>query len=240
MGKRADVREAENRPAARTAEIDTEHVLISAAADQSIRWQPGERLDQLFEERCLRLREAGQAERLAVDAGDLTLSYDELDSRANQLARHLRLRGALPGDRIALLFDQPIYSYIAMLAVLKIHAAYVPLDIGFPLDRLSYIVKDSGTSLVLALQGLRDRIPDFPVPCLYLDEEQDGIGEHESGQLSARRRDPAPTSSRTSSTPRVRPAGPRALRSIRRESATSFGLLRMSTESVVMTGCTRA
>lgn len=185
MGKRADVREAVNRPAARTAEIATEHVLISAAADQSVRWQPGERLDQLFEERCATLRAAGQADHLAVDAGPLTLTYDELDSRANQLARHLRLSGARPGDRIALLFDQPVYSYIAMLAVLKIHAAYVPLDIGFPLDRLSYIVQDSGASRVLSLSGLRDRMPDFPVPCLYLDEEEGSIGTQDSGQLSA-------------------------------------------------------
>ena len=184
MGKRADVREAVNRPATRTAAIPNDHVLISAAADQSIRWQPGERLDQLFEQRCTSLREAGQGDRLAVDAGATTLTYPELDARANQFARYLRLRGALPGDRIALLFDQPIYSYIAILAVLKIHAAYVPLDIGFPLDRLSYIVEDSGASLVLSLSTLGDRLPDFAVPVLYLDEEHGSIGDQESGQLS--------------------------------------------------------
>ena len=51
---------------------------------------------------------------------------------ANQLARHLLVCGARPGDRIALLFDQPWRAYVAMLAVLKIHAAYVPLDPGSP------------------------------------------------------------------------------------------------------------
>jgi len=158
------------------------------AADQSIRWAPGERLDQLFEEQCDRLREAGQGDHLAVDAGEFTLTYDELDSRANQLARYLSDCGARPGGRVALLSDQPVYSYIAMLAVLKIHAAYVPLDVGFPPDRLSYIVDDSAASLVLSLSALRDRMPDFPVPCLYLDEEQDDIRAQASHSLSEEER----------------------------------------------------
>ena len=67
-----------------------------------------------------------------MDAGDVVLTYTQLDERANQLARHLLVSGARPGDRIALLFDQPWRAYVAMLAVLKIHAAYVPLDPGFP------------------------------------------------------------------------------------------------------------
>ena len=56
----------------------------------------------------------------------------ELDARANQLARHLLRRGIGPGDRLALLFDDPVHAYVAMLAVLKAGAAYVPLDPGFP------------------------------------------------------------------------------------------------------------
>ena len=116
-------------------------VLTSAAPDQTARWHQGERLDQLFEDRCDRLREEGLDAQLAVDAGDMVLSYLELDGRANQLARHLLECGARPGDRIALLFDEPWRAYVAMLAVLKIRAAYVPLDPGFPPDRLKYIVE---------------------------------------------------------------------------------------------------
>jgi non-ribosomal peptide synthetase-like protein len=158
--------------------------VLATTADQRIRWRPGDRLDQLFEAQCDRLRDAGQGSRLAVDAGDTVLTYDELDSRANQLARHLRARGARPGDRIALLFDQPEYSYIAMLAVLKVHAAYVPLDAGFPADRLSYIVADSGATLVLSLAALRGRLRDVPAPILYLDEDEGSISVQGSGRLS--------------------------------------------------------
>ena len=87
------------------------------------------------------MRSYGRADHLAVDAGDVTLTYGELDARANQLARHLLASGARAGDRIALLFDQAVHSYVAMLAVLKINAAYVPLDVGFPADRIAYIVE---------------------------------------------------------------------------------------------------
>ena len=80
-------------------------------------------------------------DRLCVDAPrTLALTYAEVDARANQLARHLLLRGIGPGHRVALLFDDPVQAYVAMLAVLKAGAAYVPLDPGFPADRIAYIV----------------------------------------------------------------------------------------------------
>src|SRR5262245_27706017 len=58
------------------------------------------RLDKLFEERCDRIRECDPADQLAVVADGVSLTYDDLDRRANQLARYLRLREAGPGDRI--------------------------------------------------------------------------------------------------------------------------------------------
>ncbi len=75
-----------------------------------------------------------------VDAPGAALTYAEVDARANQLARHLLVRGIGSGDRVALLFDDPVQAYVAMLAVLKAGAAYVPLDPGFPADRIAYIV----------------------------------------------------------------------------------------------------
>ena len=96
-------------------------------ADQHLRWRPGERLEHLFEQRCERT-----PDRLGVDAPGAALTYAEVDARANQLARHLLVRGIGPGDRVALLFDDPVQAYVAMLAVLKAGAAYVPLDPGVP------------------------------------------------------------------------------------------------------------
>ena len=134
------------------------------------RWRTGERLDHLFEARCDGNRKNGRGDHLAVNAGDVVLTYDQLDARANQLARHLLACGAQTGDRIGLLFDQSVQSYVGMLAVLKINAAYVPLDVGFPLDRLSYIVQDAGVRLVLSLSHLRERVGDLDATLLCVDE----------------------------------------------------------------------
>ena len=129
------------------------------------------------------MREDGSGNQLAVDAGDIVLTYAQLDERANQLARHLLASGARPGDRIALLFDQPWRSYVAMLAVLKIHAAYVPLDAGFPSDRLQYIVEDATAAMVLTLSYLKDLLPEVAAVTVCLDEAQLEIDGKDSSRM---------------------------------------------------------
>ncbi|MFD3445180.1 Pls/PosA family non-ribosomal peptide synthetase [Microbacteriaceae bacterium 4G12] len=157
--------------------------LISAEADQAVRWSPGERLDQLFEDRCDRLREQGLGGQVAVDAGEIVLTYAQLDARANQLARHLLKRGARPGDRIALLFDQPWRSYVAMLAVLKIRAAFVPLDAGFPSDRLRYIIEDADVEMVLTLAHLDTLLPEVAAPTVCIDTDEAAVDAESPARL---------------------------------------------------------
>lgn len=159
-------------------------VLASSREHKGIRWEPGERLEQLFEGVCDQLRESGRQGHVAVDTGDDVLTYDELDGQANSLARHLLQRGARPGDRIALLFDHALPAYTAMLASLKIGAAYVPLDPGFPSDRLAYITNDADVSLVLTLTSLKDRLSETAVPLLCLDRERFFIERHDSSRLT--------------------------------------------------------
>jgi non-ribosomal peptide synthetase-like protein len=126
-------------------------VVGCAGYDDSIRWRPGQRLERLFERQADEL-----GDRPALDTGDQTLSYRDLDARANQLARFLIRDGLRPGDRVALLSDQPVDGYVGMLAVLKAHAAYVPLDNGFPKDRIDYIIEDAGVSMVLTRAFLEE------------------------------------------------------------------------------------
>jgi non-ribosomal peptide synthetase-like protein len=161
-------------------------VLVAKDAPHGWRNSRGDRLDLLFEERCDYMSSYGGADRLAVDTGDVQLTYDELDRQANQLARYLRARGVSPGDRVALLFDQPVNSYIGMLAVLKVNAAYVPLDVGFPADRMAYIVSDAHVSLVLSLSGVAERVPDLlklGAPVVYVDQIAQLLAEQDSRRL---------------------------------------------------------
>jgi non-ribosomal peptide synthetase-like protein len=143
---------AETRPGSR--ECLDGLVLTCAGYGDTVRWRDGERLEQVFEGRCDELRRRGQGGHLAVDAGEVTLTYAQLDARANQLARFLVRRGVRPGNRVGLLFDEAVDSYVGMLAVLKAHAAYVPLDAAFPADRLAFIAADAGLRLVLTRSRL--------------------------------------------------------------------------------------
>ncbi|HZA16247.1 MAG TPA: Pls/PosA family non-ribosomal peptide synthetase [Pseudonocardiaceae bacterium] len=126
--------------------------------------------------------------RLAVDADDTALTHGQLDARANQLARYLLAQGARPGDRIGLLFDHAVHSYLGMLAVLKINAAYVPLDVGFPADRVSFIVGDADAGMVVSLGHLRDRVGHLPVTLLCVDEAAAQISACPDQRLTAAER----------------------------------------------------
>jgi non-ribosomal peptide synthetase-like protein len=130
------------------------------------------------------MREKGRGDHLAVDAGEVVLTYDQLDARANQLARYLLAQGVQSGDRIGLLFDQAVYSYVGILAVLKINAAYVPLDVSFPPDRLSYIVQDAGVRFVLSLSHVRDRLQHVAVMLLCVDEVEALVAAEDDQRLT--------------------------------------------------------
>jgi amino acid adenylation domain-containing protein len=158
-------------------------VLENTEFAQDIRWRPGERLEQLFEEQCDRMREAGLAHHLAVDAEDEVLTYQQLDGRANRLARYLLDLGVGPGGRVALLVDRAVQAYVGMLAVLKAGAAYVPLDAGFPPDRLSYIVADAGVGVVLSVEHLRPHLGAVGVEVVCLDAVASEIEAHDDGRL---------------------------------------------------------
>ena len=170
---------------------DCPPVLVASGHPTGIRNRPGTRLNELFEELVDWMRSYESPGHLAVDAGTVTLTYPELDECANQLARHLLAQGARPGDRIGLLFDRPVCSYVGMLAVLKINAAYLPLDVGFPPDRIAYILSDAGVRFALSMSHLRDRVEgleDVAPGLLYLDQAVDSITRLDRTRLTSAER----------------------------------------------------
>jgi amino acid adenylation domain-containing protein/non-ribosomal peptide synthase protein (TIGR01720 family) len=99
-------------------------------------------------------------ESTAVVFGSTSVSYAELDARANRLARLLVERGVRPDELVGVCFERGLDLIVAQLGVLKAGAAYLPLDPGYPVERLDFMLRDSGTSTVVAQPSLRDRLPD--------------------------------------------------------------------------------
>ncbi|MFF0149403.1 amino acid adenylation domain-containing protein [Amycolatopsis sulphurea] len=99
---------------------------------------------ELFERRV-----AAAPDAPSLTVGDTTLSYVDLDCRANRLARRLRAEGVRPGHRVAINLDRGVDLFIAMWAVLKSGGAYVPLDPAYPPDRLAYMLADSDPATVI-------------------------------------------------------------------------------------------
>lgn len=102
------------------------------------------RLHHVFETRCDLTPAA-----TALECGRLRLTYAGLDARANRLAHLLRGMGFGCGSRIAILLPRSVNMYVALLAVGKAGAAFVPIDPQSPPDRVGYILGDAGVDLVL-------------------------------------------------------------------------------------------
>src|SRR5208337_1326145 len=80
----------------------------------------------------------------AVISGKQTLSYSALDAQTNQLASVLMTRGVGKGDRVGIYVSKSLASVVSIFAILKTGACYVPLDPKAPVQRLAYIIRDSG------------------------------------------------------------------------------------------------
>ncbi|MBD1229037.1 non-ribosomal peptide synthetase, partial [Xenorhabdus griffiniae] len=123
-------------------------------------------------------RAAQHSDTLAVIYEDQTLSYGELNHRANQLAHYLIALGVHPDDRVAICAERSLEMIVGFLAILKAGGAYVPLDPAYPSERLAYMLDDAAPVALLTQSGLTqsewfvqfNTLPtvllDNPEPCL--------------------------------------------------------------------------
>jgi amino acid adenylation domain-containing protein len=98
-------------------------------------------------------------------------TYREVEERANRLAHHLVRLGAGPEARVGVCIERGAEMVVALLAVLKAGAAYVPLDAAYPAERLSYMLRDSGASLLVTQRSLRGRMPTDGVRRVLIDTD---------------------------------------------------------------------
>ncbi|SPM37063.1 non-ribosomal peptide synthetase [Mycobacterium rhizamassiliense] len=107
---------------------------------------------------------------LALSCGEQSWTYRDLDEATNRLAHLLASQGVGPGQYVALLFSRSAEAIVAILAVLKAGAAYLPIDPVVPEARLKFIIEDAGPIAVVTTAGLRSRLDGFDLTVLEVDD----------------------------------------------------------------------
>ena len=112
---------------------------------------------------------------IAVAGEDESLTYSELEQRANRLAHYLLSQGASPDRPVILCLPRSPSFVVSVLGVLRTGAAYVPLDPTWPHDRLKFIVNDSGAALVVTRPGVAPGVSSEPCPIVDLQADAEVI-----------------------------------------------------------------
>ncbi len=132
---------------------------------------------ELFEAQARRTPDAP-----AVTSRQGSLSYGELDRRANALARRLRAQGIRAESRVGLCVDRTVESMIGVLGILKAGSAYVPIDPAYPAHRIAFMLSDARVSALVATGSALEQLPPVEAPIVRLDDAQAPAGaalEHE-------------------------------------------------------------
>ena len=144
--------------------------LIAAGRGEQSEFPREQSIHQLFERQVDRTPDEP-----AVIFGNERLSFQLLNALANQLANYLRSLGVGPETRVAIRMERSPEMIVGLLGILKAGGAYVPLDPAYPEERASYILEDSGASLLLTKERLIGLSLADRVPVVSMDDDSDQI-----------------------------------------------------------------
>ncbi|MCP4657852.1 MAG: AMP-binding protein, partial [bacterium] len=145
----------------------TRHQVVLAWNDTRTPY-PARTIHELFEARVNAAPEA-----VAVVLGDRQVSYRELNRRANRLAHHLRAHGVEPEVCVGLCVERSLEMVVAILGILKAGGIYVPLDPGYPAERLAFMIEDVDAPVLMTDERLRDRLPSLPPELRVISLDRD-------------------------------------------------------------------
>ncbi|NWD74223.1 amino acid adenylation domain-containing protein, partial [Pseudomonas gingeri] len=132
--------------------------------------EPQHTAENLMIHQQFEARAAERPEAVALVYQDESLSYGELNARANQVAHRLLALGVRPDDRVAICVERGPAMIIGLLGILKSGAGYVPLDPAYPRERLAYTLGDSEPVALLSQHGVQEALPAVQVPVINLDD----------------------------------------------------------------------
>ncbi|WP_143281755.1 non-ribosomal peptide synthetase, partial [Caballeronia cordobensis] len=160
--------------------LPEEHALLESWNDTAAAYPEHLCIHQLFEQQVEKTPDA-----IALVFEDDSLTYAQLNARANRLAHHLIALGVGPEDRVALCMERGIGMIVALMAILKAGGAYVPLDPAYPGERLSHILTDAAPVLLIADTAGRDALGDTgTLSVLDADASLDDALSHHNPQTT--------------------------------------------------------
>ncbi len=147
---------------------DTEHTRLEQWGNRAALTQPAPATTSI--PAALSTQVTRTPEAVALRDGQHSWTYRELDDTANQWAHLLGQHGAGPGTRIALLLPRCAHAVIAMTAILKTGAAYLPIDPTLPDTRITFMLTDAAPLATITTTDLTHRLTDSPTPVLTLED----------------------------------------------------------------------
>ncbi|HEV2705167.1 MAG TPA: amino acid adenylation domain-containing protein [Pyrinomonadaceae bacterium] len=174
---------AARRPEAQIGSLDIasesmHRRLASALNSTQAEYASEQSVHRLFERQAARV-----PERLAVVGEGQRLTFAELNARANQLARYLRRLGVRTEERVGMYTERSTEMIVALLGILKAGAAYVPLDLMSPQERLAFSLDDAGVSVVLTQNDLTERLPQSDAKVVRLDADWRDVARESAENL---------------------------------------------------------
>lgn len=133
----------------------------------------------------IQIQAAQQPDGVAIVEGERKLTYGELDRRANQLAHYLRRRGLYTEMPVGVYLERSIEMVVALVGILKAGAAYVPLDVELPSERVNYMVENGGITTIITVGQRLDRLSlADTVQVICIDQQWDEINREANGNVS--------------------------------------------------------
>ena len=120
---------------------------------------------------------AKRGDALAVICGGETLSYRELNERANQLAHYLRKKGVCTEQLVGAYLGRSVQTVVTLLGIVKAGGAYVPMEPDYPQDRVSYMLSDAGIRVVVSEGAVAGRLSDWQGDVIRIDDDWASISQ---------------------------------------------------------------
>ncbi|RUT04339.1 hypothetical protein DSM106972_045670 [Dulcicalothrix desertica PCC 7102] len=140
--------------------------------NQSSKFDTQQCIHHLFERQVVMAPDA-----VAVVFDTKSLTYDQLNQQANQLAHHLISLGVKPEMLVGICVERSLEMVIGILGILKAGGAYVPLDPDYPQERLAFMIADANVSILLTQEQIRHLLPNHEAQIVCLDADWNVIAQ---------------------------------------------------------------